>query len=169
MENTEISKTVDIGKFPGRLLKDDTEILSKPISEVCNPSMSYGIFPNFCKVANSNLFDPCTYRSISVLSLISRILEKLVHNQTNEFLSDNKILCNYQSRFKPNHSINLCLSFLTDNNSKRFWWRIAKWNDFNWSTESFWHKSRNLVKETWSYRFFGPMYAVVLVISSVPT
>ena len=120
MENTEISKTVNIDKFPGRLLKGGTEILSKPISEVCNPSMSYGIFPNFCKVANSNLFDPCSYRSISLLLLISRIIEKLVHNQTNEFLSDNKILCNYQSRFKPNHYINLCLSFLTDNNSKRF-------------------------------------------------
>ena len=35
-------------------------------------------------------------------------------DKTNEFLWANKILYNYQSGFRTNHSINLCLSFLTD-------------------------------------------------------
>ena len=45
---------------------------------------------------------------------------KVVYDQTNEFLSDNKILYNYQSGFRTNHSTNLCLSFLTDQDLKRF-------------------------------------------------
>ena len=56
MENIEISKVAGIGKLSGRFLKDGTEVLSKPISEICNLSISHGIFTNDCKVANSNLF-----------------------------------------------------------------------------------------------------------------
>ena len=52
--------------------------------------------------------------------MISKISEKVVHDQTNEFLSDNKILYNYQSGFRTNHSTNLCLSFLTDKILKGF-------------------------------------------------
>ena len=45
---------------------------------------------------------------------------KVVYDQTNEFVLDNKILYNYQSGFRTNHSTNLCLSFLTDQVLKRF-------------------------------------------------
>ena len=51
MENIQISKAASIGKLPGLFLKDGDEILSKPISEICNLSISHGIFPNACKVA----------------------------------------------------------------------------------------------------------------------
>ena len=52
--------------------------------------------------------------------MISNTIEKEVHNRTNEFLSENKILYNYQSGFTTNHSTNLCLSFLTDKILKDF-------------------------------------------------
>ena len=51
MENIEVSKASGIDKLPGRFLKDGAKILSKPISEICNLSISHGIFPNACKVA----------------------------------------------------------------------------------------------------------------------
>ena len=127
MEKIEISKAAGIGKLSGRFLKDGAEILSKPISEICNLSISHGIYPNACKVAKlepifkkGKKVDPSIYRPISLLPLISKIIEKVVHDQTNEFLSDNKILYNYQSEFRTNHSINLCLSFLTDKILKGF-------------------------------------------------
>ena len=79
------------------------------------------------KLQNSNLFsrkakkiDPSNDRSISLLPLISKIIETVVHDQTNVFLSANKILCNYQSGFRTNHSTNLCLSFLADKILKLF-------------------------------------------------
>ena len=58
--------------------------------------------------------DPSNYRLISLLPVISKIIEKVVHEQTNTFLSDENILYNYQSDFRENHSTNLCLSYLTD-------------------------------------------------------
>ena len=127
MENIGISKASGIDKLPGRFLKDGAKILSKPIRETCDLSISDRIFPNACKVAKLKpIFkkvkkvDPSNYRSISLLSLIPKIIEKVVHDQTNKLPSANKILYNYQSEFRTNHSSNLCLSFLTDKILKGF-------------------------------------------------
>ena len=68
----------------------------------------------------SKKVDPSNYRSISSLPLISKIIETVVHDQTNEFLSASKIWYTYQSGFRTNHSNNLCLSFLTDKILKGF-------------------------------------------------
>ena len=51
IKNIEISKASSIDKLPERFLKDGAKILSKPINEICNLSISHGIFPNACKVA----------------------------------------------------------------------------------------------------------------------
>ena len=127
MENIEISKAADIDKHPERFLKDGAEILCKPISEICNVSISHGVFPNACKDAKLKLIfkkgkkvDPSNYRPILLLLLFSKIIEKVAYDQTNEFLSDKKILYNYQSGFTTNHSTNLHLSFLTDKILKGF-------------------------------------------------
>ena len=74
-----------------------------------------------CKVAKlKRIFkkeikpDPSNYRLISLLLVISKIIEKVIYDQTNDFLSNENIFYNYQSIFRANHSTNLCLSFLTD-------------------------------------------------------
>ena len=119
MENIEISEAAGIDKLTVRFLKDGAEILSKPLCEMCNFSISHRIFPNGCKVAKLNpIFEkgkkvePSNYTRISLLPLISKMIEKVVHDQTNEFLSDNQIFI----RLRTNHSTNLCLSFLTESN-----------------------------------------------------
>ena len=126
MENIEISKAFGIDKLPGRFLKDGAKILSMPISEICDLSISHEIFPVWKVAKLKPIFkkgkkvNPSNYRPISLLPRISKIIEKVVHNQTNEFLSANKISYNYQSGFRTNHSTNLCLSFLTDKILKGF-------------------------------------------------
>ena len=96
LENVEISKAAGIDELHGRFLKDGAEILSKPINEICNLSISHEIFPNAWKVAKlkpifekGKKVDPSNYRPFLFLTL--KIIEKVVHDQTNEFLSDNKI------------------------------------------------------------------------------
>ena len=121
MTNIESSKAARVDKLSGRFLKDGANILAKPISALCNPSISQGVFSSACKVAKlKSIFkkgkktDPSNYRPISLLPSISKIIERVIHDQTNAFLSDEDILYNYQSGFRGNHSTNLCLSFLTD-------------------------------------------------------
>ena len=120
MQDIKSSKATGIDELSGRFLKDGADILAKPVSALCNLSISRGVFPSACKVAKlkpifkkGKKTDPSNYRPISLLPVISKIIEKVVHDQTNAFLSDENILYNYQSGFRANHSTNLCLSFLT--------------------------------------------------------
>ena len=119
--NIEISEAAGVDKLFGRFSKDGTNILAKPISTLCNLSISQGVFPNAFKFAKlkpifkkGKKTDPSNYRPISLLPSISKIIKRVIHDQTNAFLSDEDILYNYQSGFRGNHSTNLCLSFLTD-------------------------------------------------------
>ena len=52
--------------------------------------------------------------------MISKVVERIVHDQTNKFLSENNILYYFQSDFRSNHSANLCFAHLTDKILKRF-------------------------------------------------
>ena len=54
------------------------------------------------------------YRPISLLPLISKLIEKVIHDQTSAFLNSRNVLCNYQSGFHKNHSTDYCLLFLND-------------------------------------------------------
>ena len=51
MTNIESSKAAGVDKLSGRFLNDGANILSKPISALCNLSISQGVFSNACKVA----------------------------------------------------------------------------------------------------------------------
>ena len=120
-------KLLGVDKLSGRFLKDGVNILAKPIFALCYLSISQGFFPNACKVAKlkpifkkGKKTDSSNYRPISLLPSISKIVERVIHDQTNAFLSDEDILYNYQSGFRDNHSTNLCLSFLTDKVLKGF-------------------------------------------------
>ena len=48
--------------------------------------------------------NPSNYRAISLLTLISKIIKKVIHEQTISFLCNNEILYNYQSGFWKNRS-----------------------------------------------------------------
>ena len=58
--------------------------------------------------------DPQNYHPISHLPLLSKIIERIVHDQTEEFLSKNNLLYRFQSGFWKNYSTNTCLLHLTD-------------------------------------------------------
>ena len=65
--------------------------------------ISHGVFPDSCKVAKLKPFykkgkksDPYNHRPISLLPIISKLIERIAHNQTNNFLSENNVLYNFQ-------------------------------------------------------------------------
>ena len=51
---------------------------------------------------------------------MSKVLERIVHEQTMEFLDKHNILYKFQSGFRKNHSTKFYLSYLTDKISKGF-------------------------------------------------
>ena len=45
--------------------------------------------------------DPYNYRPISVLPVVSKLIERVVFNQLYEYLNDNNLLTESQSGFRP--------------------------------------------------------------------
>ena len=123
MQDIKSSKVAGEDKLSGRFIKNCTNIL---VSSPWKLSISHGVFPSAFKVAKLKFIlkkgrknDPSNYRPIYLLQVISKIIEKIVHDQTNPFFLDENILYNYQSGFRASHSTNLCFSFLTENFFKR--------------------------------------------------
>ena len=115
------NKASGLDGLSGRFLKDGAKILASPISQICNISIKLSAFPRECKIAKliplykkGSHTDPKNYRPISLLPIISKLIEKIIHQQMQEYLDDNKILYKFQSGFRSNHSTDTCLSYLND-------------------------------------------------------
>ena len=88
---------------------------------IINLSIKLSTFPEECKIAKLKpLFkkgaktDSKNYRPISLLPLVSKIIEKSIHFQIEDFLNKKKLIYMYQSGFRTNHSTDLCLAQLID-------------------------------------------------------
>ena len=106
LKATQVSKAAGIDNLSGRFLKDGAKVLSKPISDFCNLSITCEKFPDPCKVAElkplykkGSVTEPCNYRPISLLPLLSKVIEKVIHDQTSTFLNSKILLYTYQSDF----------------------------------------------------------------------
>ena len=89
--------------------------------ETPNLSLKLSTSPEECKVAKLKpIFkkgartDPRNYRPISPLPLVSKIIEKSIHFQIEDYFNKKKLIYMYQSGFKTNHSIDFCLTQLRD-------------------------------------------------------
>ena len=118
LKNTKVSKVAGLDNLSGHFLKDGAKVLAKPITELCNLSITSGKFPDSCKIAKlkpiykkGSLTEASNYRPISLLPLISKVIEKVIHDQTSAFLNSRHLLYNYQSGFRKNHSTDFCLLF----------------------------------------------------------
>ena len=92
-----------------------------PLTHVYNLSLSQGIFPSELKIAkviplykagDNTLF--INYRPISVLSVFSKLLEKIMYSRLIAFINKCKILHELQFGFRKDHSTGLALTILVD-------------------------------------------------------
>ena len=106
---------------------DGAEVLAEPITDLCNLSITSGKSPDSCKIAKlkpiykkGSLTEGSNYWPLALLPLISKVMEKVIHDQTSAFLNSRNLLYSYQSGFRKNHSTDYCLSFLNDKILKGF-------------------------------------------------
>ena len=103
-------KTSRSGAIPTRFLKDGINEIAHTLSFLFNQSTDQGIFPSNMKIASvcpiykgeGTKEDPSNYRPISVLPIIARVFEKVIHNQLNARVQN--VIFKHQSGFRPNHS-----------------------------------------------------------------
>ena len=109
--------SLKINKSPGHdgvsfnVIKKCFGELCEPLKYLFNLSIVKGIFPDDLKIAkvnpiykadnNSNISN---YRSISMLSCFSEMLERIMYNRLQRYLKDQNILYDEQSGFRTGHS-----------------------------------------------------------------
>lgn len=103
-----------------RFLKLANELVVPVISHLANLCFEHGIFPAALKKAiitpvykNGDKSEVSNYRPISVLTAISKVLEKLVNNRLINYLSKIDFLSKSQYGFRRNHSTQDAVSALT--------------------------------------------------------
>ena len=107
---------------PAKVIPSIAHIIATPLTHVINCSLDKGIIPTQWKIArvtpifkggDNNILG--NYRPISVISVIGKIMEKIVYCQVQEYLLQNNILTNCQSGFRPKFSTQTALLNVTEN------------------------------------------------------
>lgn len=115
------------GKSPGNdglqaeTLKQIKAEISAPLSDLINYCFESGIFPNVLKIGkikplykSGDKTKICNYRPISLISNISKIIEKILKHRMISFLDQNNILDKGQFGFRRGRSTEDAIRELTD-------------------------------------------------------
>ena len=105
------NKPSGIHTYPVKILKELKFIIAPILASIINKSLQLGQFPAILKIARvvplhkgGCRSDINNYRPISVLSLFSKIFERIVYNQLYAFLEKYDILSPNQYGFRKNRS-----------------------------------------------------------------
>ena len=100
------NKATVTDNLSGSFLKNGSKVLATPIAQIYNLSIKVFTVPDECKIdklkplyKKDKKTDLKNYRPISLFPVISKILEKTIHDQTMEFLTKKNILYKFQSGF----------------------------------------------------------------------
>ena len=109
-----------------KFIKLSSEIISPIIADILNQCVSEGIFPDELKKAEvipvykkGDKSKTCNYRPISLLSIFSKIFEKYLYNQINNFINKNNLLYKYQYGFQKKLSTDIALAQICENLSNK--------------------------------------------------
>ena len=97
-----------------KILKLASNALAEPIKVLINQSLTTGVFPTRYKLARvmpllkkPNKKDIDNFRPISLLSSVSKVIEKCVFNQMIVYFEDNNLLCDSQYGYRKEHCTEL--------------------------------------------------------------
>ena len=104
-------KSAGPDQITARMLKLSAHYISDSLSRVINLSLLQGSLPDALKRANvpplfkqNDKHDPSNYRGISLLSLVSKVFERVVFIQLYEFLENKGFFVKFQSGFRKGDS-----------------------------------------------------------------
>ena len=104
-----------------RILKYIKGIIIKPLTLIINQILDTGVFPANLKIAkiipifkkdDRTVFN--NYRPISLLPIMSKVVETVIADQMNEFFVKHKLLFDHQYGFRSGHSTEHAALELTD-------------------------------------------------------
>ncbi len=107
--------------IPFRYIKDSLPVIVSYLTCILNTSIATGIVPTSWKHSvvvpvfkSGNKCEPQNYRPISLLPVVSKILEKVVASQLTEYLETNNLLSTTQHGFRSSLSTDTALLTLSN-------------------------------------------------------
>ena len=114
-------KSTGLDGISPKLIKLAAEVLAPSLLQMINISLHTGVFPDVLKIARvfpihkgGPTENPSNYRPISILPIISKIIEKHVTKHLFAYLNKYKLLHEAQSGFRKKHSCQTALVKLTN-------------------------------------------------------
>ncbi len=121
LSSMNISKSCGLDDIAPRFLKDGAHQLAPIITHIINLSIESSIVPQDLKLAKviplfkkKSRLEIGNYRPVSLLNSVSKVLEKCIYSQLENYLSSHNLIYNYQSGFRHGYSTDTCLIYLTD-------------------------------------------------------
>ena len=103
-----------------RMLRETAPTIAPQLTKIFNQSLHQSIIPSSWKLSNvtpipkgGNEASPLNYRPVSLLSLVSKILERIVHSRLSSFIYSNNLMTNCQFGFRPKSSTQEALISVT--------------------------------------------------------
>ena len=113
--------------IPAKVLKECSAELARPLSMLFQLCFNKGVFPSQWKIASvipihkrDSKSDPSMYRPISLLCIISKVMEAVINSQLQKYLLGSSLLSDRQFGFRPHHSTADILTILTQQWSNSF-------------------------------------------------
>ena len=115
------NKSAGLDKISVRMMKDAAGVIAPVLTRIINNSFLNGCFPKRWKSAkvfalfkDGERTSKDNYRPISVLSAVSKVIERIAHDQLGGYLKENSILTSTQFGFRANRSTEMALTNFTD-------------------------------------------------------
>lgn len=108
IENLDANTSTGIDGINTKVIKCVKDQIAENLTLCINKCLTEGQFPESLKIAkvspifkSGSKMDPGNYRPISVLPILSKVYEKIIHNRLSEFLASTNFLCEKQYGFRP--------------------------------------------------------------------
>ncbi|CAB4024243.1 Hypothetical predicted protein, partial [Paramuricea clavata] len=109
--NLSTTKATGMDKFSAKILQIAAPVIAPSLTEIFNMSIDSDQFPSDWKAARviplfkkgqRSMLD--NYRPISILPVVSKLMERIMYDQMYEYLNQNNLFSKHQFGFRPYHS-----------------------------------------------------------------
>ena len=121
LESLDVSKSTGPDGISARMLKAVVHSIAPSVTRLVNQSLESGCFPVLWKMSNivpipkaGESTNPCNYRPISLLSILSKLLEKHVASLLADQIQNNSFISDFQWGFLPGRSTTSALLSVTN-------------------------------------------------------
>ena len=121
LKGLKVKKATGLDRIPACLLKYSAAVITQSVTFLVNLSLTTGIVPDEWRQARVVLLHKSgrrevmgNYRAISILPVTSKIAEKAVNVQLQQYLNQHSLLNSFQSWFRRHHSTQTAVTYFCD-------------------------------------------------------